>query len=126
MPTSFKVGSGFDEPVPSPLVWETLSLQSGQKAILDNVDWHGIELERLFEAIRERGPASDAERSVWAFERALVAARIDGDLLRHLLVACVCLVAHDDGETPRAVLERLFRQSVSDREWLEDYAPLLR
>jgi hypothetical protein len=101
-------------------------LQSGQKAILDNVDWHGIELERLFEAIRERGPASDAERSVWAFERALVAARIDGDLLRHLLVACVCLVAHDDGETPRAVLERLFRQSVSDREWLEDYAPLLR
>ena len=90
------------------------------------MDWHGIELEKLFEAIRERGPASDAERSVWAFERALVAARIDGDLLRHLLVACVCLVAHDDGETPRAVLERLFRQSVSDREWLEDYAPLLR
>lgn len=70
------------------------------------------------------GPASDAERSVWAFERALVA-RIDGDLLRHLLVACVCLVAHEEGETPRAVLERLFRRAVSDREWQEEFAPLL-
>jgi hypothetical protein len=80
--------------------------------------------ERLFEAIRQRGPASDAERSVWAFERALVAARIDGQLLRHLLVACVCLVAHEEGETPREVLERLFRRSVSDREWHEVYSPL--
>jgi hypothetical protein len=88
------------------------------------VNWHTVDPEPLFEAIRGRGPASDAERSVWAFERALAAARIDGDLLRHLLVACVCLVAHEEGETPRTVLERLFRRSVSDREWREEYAPL--
>jgi hypothetical protein len=89
------------------------------------VDWNAIDPEPLYEAIRERGPASDAERSVWAFERALVAARMDDDLLRHLLIACVCLVAHGEGETPRTVLERLFRRAVSDREWWEEYAPLL-
>jgi hypothetical protein len=88
------------------------------------MNWSTLDTERLFEAIRDRGPAADAERSVWAFERALVAARIDGALLRHLLVACVCLVAHEDGETPRAVLERLFRRAISDEEWREDYAPL--
>jgi len=88
------------------------------------MNWNTVDPERLFEAIRDRGPASDAERSVWAFERALVAARIDGDLLRHLLVACVCLVAHEEGETPRNVLERLFRRTVSDEEWREEYAPL--
>ena len=89
------------------------------------MNWNTVDTERLFEAIRDRGPAADAERSVWAFERALVAARIDGALLRHLLVACVCLVAHEEGETPRAVLERLFRRAISDEEWREDYAPLL-
>jgi hypothetical protein len=89
------------------------------------MNWNSVDTERLFEAIRDRGPAADAERSVWAFERALVAARIDGALLRHLLVACVCLVAHEEGETPRAVLERLFRRAISDEEWREDYAPLL-
>jgi len=88
------------------------------------MDWNDLDPEPLFESIRTRGPSSDAERSVWAFERALVAARIDGDLLRHLLVACVCLVAQEDGETPRMVLERLFRRSVSDAEWHEEYAPL--
>jgi hypothetical protein len=91
---------------------------------LERVNWESVDPEPLFAAIRQRGPAADAERSVWAFERALVAARIDGDLLRHLLVACVCLVAHEEGETPRTVLERLFRRSVSDREWREEYAPL--
>ena len=88
------------------------------------MDWNSVDPEPLFEAIRTRGPASDAERSVWAFERALVAAKIDGDLLRHLLVACVCLVAHEEGETPRTVLERLFRRTVSDDEWTQEYAPL--
>jgi hypothetical protein len=88
------------------------------------VNWNTVDPEPLFQAIRARGPASDAERSVWAFERALVAARIDGEMLRHLLVACVCLVAHEEGETPRTVLERLFRRAVSDDEWLEEYAPL--
>ncbi|MGH3134508.1 MAG: hypothetical protein ACRDNY_12365 [Gaiellaceae bacterium] len=90
------------------------------------MNWNAVDPEPLFEAIRQRGPASDAERSVWAFERALVAARIDSDLLRNLLVACVCLVAHEEGETPRTVLEQLFRRAVSDREWNDDFAPLLR
>ena len=89
------------------------------------MDWDAVDAERLFDAIRRHGPRSDAERSVWAFERALVAARIDGSLLRHLLVACVCLVAHEEGETPRTVLERVFRRAVSDREWREEYAPLI-
>ena len=88
------------------------------------MNWNTLDPERLFEAIRDRGPASDAERSVWAFERALVAARIDGELLRHLLVACVCLIAHEEGETPRTVLERLFRRSITDEEWREDYVRL--
>jgi hypothetical protein len=89
------------------------------------MNWQLIDPEPLFAAIRDRGPAPDAERVIWAFERALVVARIDSDLLRHLLVACVCLVAHEEGSTPRAVLERLFRRAVSDREWREEYAPLL-
>jgi hypothetical protein len=88
------------------------------------MDWSDVDAERLFDAIRARGPAADAERSVWAFERALVAARIDGDLLRHLLVACVCLVAHEEGSSPRTVLERLFRRAVSDDEWYDTYAEL--
>ena len=89
------------------------------------MDWNAVDAERLFAAIRQRRPRSDAERSIWAFERALVAARIDGSLLRHLLVACVCLVAHEEDETPRTVLERVFRRAVSDQEWREQYAPLI-
>ena len=88
------------------------------------MDWNTVGAERLFDVIRERGPRSDAERNVWAFERALVAARIDGTLLRHLLVACVCLVAHEERETPRTILEGMFRRAVSDGEWREQYAPL--
>lgn len=88
------------------------------------MDWDAVDAERLFDVIRARGPLSDAERSVWAFERALFAARIDGTLLRHLLVACVCLLAHEEGETPRTILERVFRRAVSDGEWRDEYAPL--
>jgi hypothetical protein len=43
----------------------------------------------------------------------------------HLLVACVCLVAHAEGETPRTVLEHRFRRAVSDAEWREHFATLL-
>jgi hypothetical protein len=112
-------------PVPGGFCVETSHLQSADARGTGNVvDWSTVDPEPLFDAIRERGPASDAERSVWAFERALVAARIDGDLLRHLLVACVCLVAHEEGETPRTVLERLFRRAVTDDEWFADFAPL--
>ncbi|HSF61164.1 MAG TPA: hypothetical protein VLA69_05680 [Gaiellaceae bacterium] len=89
------------------------------------MNWETVETERLFEAIRERGPASDAERTVWAFERAVAVARLDPELVRHLLVACVCLVAYEQGQSPRVVLEQLFRRSVSDAEWRDEFEPLL-
>ena len=45
--------------------------------------------------------------------------------LEHLLVACTCLLAHDREESPRTILEQVFRRSVSDREWRTRYLPLL-
>ena len=89
------------------------------------MEWQEVEPERLFEAVRARGAGPDAERTVWAFERALVVARLDPELLRYLLVAAVCLVAYEDGQSPRAVLDDLFRRSVSDGEWSTRYEPLL-
>jgi hypothetical protein len=89
------------------------------------VNWDDVEPERLFETIRSRGAAADAERTVWAFERALAVARLDPELVRHLLVAAVCVVAYEDGTSPRIVLEELFRRSVSDAEWRERFEPLL-
>lgn len=89
------------------------------------MNWDVVDPSRLFDTIRERGPAPDAERTVWAFERALEVARVDAELLGYLLVACVCLVAHDEGETPRTVLEHRFRRAVSDAEWCDDFATLL-
>ena len=89
------------------------------------MNWDTIETDRLFAAIRERGPTTDAERTVWAFERALAVARLDPELLRHLLVACVCLAAYEQGQPPRALLEQLFRRSVSDAEWRDEFEPLL-
>ncbi|HET8968378.1 MAG TPA: hypothetical protein VFN06_03020 [Gaiellaceae bacterium] len=89
------------------------------------MEWRDVEAEALFEAIRARGAAPDAERTVWAFERALTVARLDPELLRHLLVAAVCLVAYDEGRSPRTVLDELFRRSVSDVEWRERFEPLL-
>ena len=61
----------------------------------------------------------------WAFERALAVARLDPELVRHLLVAAVCVVAYEVGPSPRVVLEELFRRSVSDAEWRERFEPLL-
>lgn len=86
--------------------------------------WESFDPETLYEAIHARGPSDDAARMVWAFERAIAVARLDPELLRHLLVACVCLVAHEEGTTPRAALEQLFRRSVSDAEWRERFEPL--
>ena len=86
--------------------------------------WDDVEPERLFEAIRARGPAADAERTVWAFERALAVARLDPELVRHLLIAAVCVVAYEDGTSPRVVHEEMFRRSVSDAEWRERFEPL--
>ena len=90
-----------------------------------SVDWHEIDPEPLFDAIRARGPAPDAEQAVWAFEQALGVARIDGRLVEHLLVACVCLRAFDEDVAPRTILEQTFRRSVTDGEWHERFAPLL-
>ena len=88
------------------------------------MDWDAFDPEELFEAIRDQGPSSDAARTVWAFERGLSVARLDPELLRHLLVACVCLVAYEEGVSPRSVLEQLFRRSVTDTEWKERFGPL--
>ena len=90
------------------------------------MDWENLDLEPLFEVIRDGGASADAERTVGALERARAVARVDGELLRYLLVAAVALVAAEEGETPRAILERTFRRSVSDAEWRDRYAPLLR
>jgi hypothetical protein len=89
------------------------------------VAWDQVDPARLFESIRERGPAPDAERTVWAFERMLEAARVDAELLGHMLVAAASLIAWDEGSTPREVLEQVFRRAVADDEWRERYAPLL-
>ena len=78
-----------------------------------DVDWHQADLSKLFEQIRERFPASEAEKMVWAFERAFEVARVDEQLLEHLLVAAACLVAQTQDVTPRGVFEQFFRRSVS-------------
>jgi hypothetical protein len=88
------------------------------------VDWDSFDPAPLFEAIRERGPAPDAEQTVWAFERALQVARADAAFIEHLVVASVCVLAFDRGETPRTILEQIFRRAVSDGDWRETYAPL--
>lgn len=85
------------------------------------VDWESFDPSPLFEAIRERGPAPDAEQTVWAFERALHVARADAAFIEHLVVASVSLLALERAETPRTILEHLFRRAVSDREWREMY-----
>jgi hypothetical protein len=85
------------------------------------VDWENFDPSALFEAIRARGPAPDAEQTVWAFERALHVARTDAAFIEHLVVASVCVMAFERGDTPRTILEHLFRRSVSDREWRETY-----
>jgi len=61
---------------------------------------------------------------IFAFEEALRLARADEELLAHLLAATTCLLAHVEGTTPRDVLERFFRRSVSDQVWRERYVPL--
>lgn len=100
-------------------------MRSGAPSILAPVDWDEFDPHRLFELIRDRGPAADAERTVFAFEQALASARIDPELLDSLLVATACLLARARDETPRTVLDDAFRRAVGDAEWRERYAPLL-
>jgi hypothetical protein len=92
---------------------------------MDGPDWHEIDLEALARELRATLPAEEAEKMIWAFERALEVARIDGDLVRYLLAAAASLVAGAEGSSPRTVFEAYFRRSVSDDEWRSRYAHLL-
>jgi len=88
------------------------------------VQWDDFDETSLFDLIREQGPDEDAERTIRAFRYVLYAVRTDPTLLEHMLVAAVSLLALDQDETPRTILDRLFRRSVSDEEWRREYAPL--
>jgi hypothetical protein len=88
-------------------------------------NWDELDLEALYSELRSALPAAEAEKMVWAFEKALGVARIDGDLLRYLLAATASLVAGAEGSSPRTVFEAFFRRSVSDEEWRDRYAGLL-
>jgi hypothetical protein len=92
---------------------------------MDAPNWDEIDPEALYRELRNALPAPEAEKMVWAFEKALGVARIDGDLLRYLLAATASLVARAEGSSPRAVFEAFFRRSVSDEEWRDRYAGLL-
>jgi hypothetical protein len=87
-------------------------------------DWDGFDLEPLAEELRRTRDPVDAERMVWAFERALGVGRIDTRMLEYLLTASVCLLASAEEESPRDVLERFFRRSVPDEIWREKFLPL--
>ena len=92
---------------------------------MEQPNWSDLDLEALEMELRNTLPGPEAEKMVWAFERALAVARIDGDLLRHLLAATASLLAAAEASTPRTVFEAYFRRSVSDDEWRDRYANLL-
>jgi hypothetical protein len=92
---------------------------------MESLDWHELDLVRLTDELRATLPAGEAEKMVWAFERALSVARVEGDLLRYLLAATTSLIAWAEDTSPRHVLEAFFRRSVSDDEWRERYAELI-
>ena len=92
--------------------------------LVPTVDWDNFDPESLFRELRDGLGGPDGEKMIWAFEQALGVARIDPDLLNHLLAAAACLLAHAHGESPRAVLAAFARRSISDREWSERYAVL--
>jgi hypothetical protein len=81
-------------------------------------------LEQLGDHLRCDPGGAEGEKMVWAFERASRVAAVDTELLGHLLAATVCLIAVDEGTTPRAVLDAFFRRSVSDTRWRSEYLPL--
>jgi hypothetical protein len=89
------------------------------------VDWDGVDTAPLFEVIREQAPPADAERMIWALEHVLEGARVDACLLDHLAVAAICALSYRDGETPRHVIDFLFRRAIDDDRWRSDYASLL-
>jgi hypothetical protein len=88
------------------------------------VDWHAFDAEHLADEIRAATGAVDGEKTVWAFEQALKAARVDEGLLEYVLVATVCLLARAWDCSPRTVLEAFFRRAVPDELWRDRYLPL--
>jgi hypothetical protein len=88
-------------------------------------NWDDLDLQALEQELRNALPEPEAEKMVWAFERALAVARVDGDLLRYLLAATASLLAAAEASTPRTVFEAFFRRSVSDEEWRDRFAGLL-
>ena len=84
--------------------------------------WETFDFNRLAGQVRAERPGPDAEKMVWAFERALAVAELDDELLDYLLAASVCLLAGRDAITPRDVLERYFRRSLPDGAWRARYA----
>ena len=88
------------------------------------VNWDNFDLEALTEELRNGQGGPDGEKMIWAFEQALGVARIDPDLLNHLLAATACLLAHSTDSSPRDVLQAFARRSIPDREWHDRYAGL--
>ena len=88
------------------------------------MDWNAFTLERVAAELRDQLSAPEAERMVYAFESALRIARVDPELLPHLLAATTCLLAHSEATTPRGVMETFFRRAVADAVWRERYEPL--
>jgi hypothetical protein len=88
------------------------------------MDWDGFDLDPLALELRGTLSAPDAERMIWAFERALAVARVDDELVEYLLAASICLAAIRSGSSPRDVLESFFRRSVPDEVWRDRYLPL--
>jgi hypothetical protein len=86
--------------------------------------WDEFDLEPLAEELRRSRDPVDAERMIWAFERALRVGRVEQRMLEYLLAASVCLLAGAEGESPRDVLDRFFRRSIPDHIWQERYQPL--
>ena len=92
---------------------------------VEKQDWHGFTLGALEEHLRAHAHGPDAEKMIWAFERALSVARIDEDLLGYLLAATACLIARSEDATPRDVFDAYFRRSVPVDSWRDHYRSLL-
>lgn len=88
------------------------------------MDWDAFDLDPLTDELRRACGPAEAERMVYAFERAVGLARVDPELLSSLLAATACLLARIEGVSPRAVLETYFRRAVTDEQWQRVYLPL--
>lgn len=91
-----------------------------------DVDWELFDAEPLSEELRRSLGAADGERMVYAFEQVLGLARVDPEILPNLFAATACLLARDQGVSPRTVLEVYFRRAVSDEQWQDVYLPFFR